>query len=479
MDERARDGGEDAMILETTIALSAVLAAFQAPPATGQMVPMFGREEKAAVTRYWSEPGRYATSPPKNYQETGLWQVRLTVAGSTWLWTFNKARGVAMKPTSDITGNQDRDKAWDEWIGKKFDYDRWVAGRIADAANQMVLGKPASVVDASVPIDEPPFPGPMPEDMLTFVQQPYVSGTNGNLVQNAPPGDPPLFAEAVVPMEHRIRFDDGTELAYQDNVKMRPRYPYYRFDQGIISAGKRVSAMPPKEFDNLLKMAGINESEARVMKAVSILEGGFDSINTYDTGYVSVGFIQFASLRDGAGSLGQLLLDYKSKDPEGFQNDFRRFGLDVTPAGSLVAVNWQTGYEGQGAEANRRIIEDKRLAAVFQRAGLKSPAFNAAQIRVAKSQYYPADDLVDIGVLGISLKGRVRDFIKSEAGMATLMDRKVNTGSFGPLVTTLQKLALEKGLAKFEDFAKHEREIVVALKYRKDYLADKSLSQPK
>jgi hypothetical protein len=237
--------------------------------------------------------------------------------------------------------------------------------------------------------------------------------------------------------------------------------------------------MPPKEFNELLRLAGISESEARVMKAVSILEGGFDSINTYDTGYVSVGFIQFASLKDGAGSLGKLLLDYKATDPDGFQADFRRFGLDVTPTGSLVALNWQTGYEGVGSEANRRIIEDKRLAAAFQRAGLKSPAFNAAQIRVAKSQYYPADDLVDIGIAGISLSGRVRDFIKSEAGMATLMDRKVNTGSFGPLVVTLQKMALEKKLARFEDFAKFEREIVVALKYRKDYLADKSLSQPK
>jgi hypothetical protein len=472
MDRRARDGGDDDMLLETTIALSAVLTAFQAPP-------MFTADAKAAATAYWSAPGRYSVRPPQNFRDAGLWQVRLTVAGSTWLWTFNKARGVAMKPTTDITGNQERDKAWDEWIGKKFDYDRWQAGRIADLANQVVLGKSASVVDTSVPAQEPPFPGPMPEDMLAFVQQPYMSGTNGNQVQNPPPGDPPAFAEAAVPMEHRVKFDDGTELVYQDNVKMRPRYPYYRFDRGIISAGKRVSSLPAKEFNDLLKMAGISDSEARVMKSVSILEGGFDSINTYDTGYVSVGFIQFASLRDGAGSLGKLMLDYKTNDPEGFQEDFRRFGLEVTPGASLVALNWQTGFEGVGPEANRRIIEDKRLAAVFQRAGLKSSQWNAAQIRVAKSQYYPADDLVDIGLAGISLKGRVRDFIKSEAGMATLMDRKVNTGTFGPLVVTLQKMALEKGLARFEDFAKFEREIVVALKYRKDYLADKSLSQPK
>ena len=260
---------------------------------------------------------------------------------------------------------------------------------------------------------------------------------------------------------------------------MRARYPYYRFSEGVISAGKRVSTLPAEEMDKLLEMAGVSESEARVMKAVSILEGGFDSVNTYDTGFVSVGFIQFASLRDGAGSLGRMLLDYKSNDPTGFQRDFRRFGLDVTPTGSLVALNWQTGFEGVGPEANRRIIQDKRLIAAFQRAGLKSPNYNAAQVRTAKSQYYPADDVIDVGLAGISITGKVSDFIKSEAGMATLMDRKVNTGGFGPLVPTLQKLAVEKQLKSFADFAKHEKEIVTALKYRKDYMADKSLSQPK
>jgi hypothetical protein len=46
-------------------------------------------------------------------------------------------------------------------------------------------------------------------------------------------------------------------------------------------------------------------------------------------------------------------------------------------------------------------------------------------------------------------------------------------------VIILQTLALEKNLRNFDDFAKYERQIVTELKYRKDYLADKTLSQPK
>lgn len=459
-------------MLGISFAIGAAIGASQLPPS-------FSPDEKATIIRYWSTPGRYVTAPPKNFKTAGLWQVRLTSAGSTWLWTFNRARGVAMKPTSDITGKEERDKAWDAWIGAKFDYDRWMAGQVALAANQIVLGSAPTVVDTTVPTEQPPFPGAMPADMLEFTQRSFNMTVNNAQVLSPSPGDPPLFAEAVVPMEHRIKFDDGTELTYQDNTKMRPRYPYYRFERGIISAGKRVSSLPAKELDSLFKLADVSPAEARVMKAVSILEGGFDSVNTYDTGYVSVGFIQFASLRDGAGSLGKMMLDYKNNDPQGFQRDFRKYGLDVTGTGSLVALNCLTGYEGIGPDANRRIIEDKRLIAAFQRAGLKSDNFNAAQIRTAKSQYYPATDTVDIGLAGVSLTGKVGDFIKSEAGMATLMDRKVNTGTFGPLVPTLQQIAVEKKLRSFTDFAKYEREIVVALKYRKDYLEDKTLSQPK
>jgi hypothetical protein len=458
-------------MLVTTLALGAMVAVLQ--------TPQFTPEEKSAITKYWSTSGRYSIAPPKDFRAKGLWQVRLTVSGSTWLWTFNKARGVSMKPTTDMAGDTERDKVWDAWIDAKVAHDRWVAGQIALASNAMVAGAPPATVDSSVPLDEPENPGPMPEDMLAFVQQPFTSTVNGSQIQNPPPGDPPLFAEVVVPMEHKIKFDDGTELTYQDNTRMRPKYAYYRFDRGIISAGKPVRTMPEKELEALIKQAGATPSETKVMKAVSILEGGFDSVNTYDTGYVSVGFIQFASLRDGAGSLGKMLLDYKANDPNSFQKDFRRFGLDVTPQGTLACLNWQTGYEAQGAEANRRIIEDKRMIAAFQRAGLKSAAFNAAQIRTAKSQYYPANDSVDIGIVGISLVGKVTDFIKSEAGMATLMDRKVNTGSYGPLIPTLQKIALSKGVKTFSEFAKYEREILTALKYRKDYLADKTLSQPK
>jgi hypothetical protein len=77
-----------------------------------------------------------------------------------------------------------------------------------------------------------------------------------------------------------------------------------------------------------------------------------------------------------------------------------------------------------------RVIEDKRLTAVFQRAGRKSEAFRVAQIKTARASYWPAGDPVQITLPnGKTISGVVSDFIKSEAGLATLLDRKVNTGT--------------------------------------------------
>lgn len=150
--------------------------------------------------------------------------------------------------------------------------------------------------------------------------------------------------------------------------------------------------------------------------------GGFESVNTYDTGFDSIGFIQFITGEDGHGSLLEVLAREKAEQQKAYDADFRRFGVDVDAAGTLVAIDPASGAELSGAAAVLRVIEDKRLTAVFQRAGRRSQAFRVAQIEVAKSHYWPADDPLVVTVNGQTVTGRVSDVIRSEAGMATLFD---------------------------------------------------------
>ncbi|MFY7807506.1 MAG: hypothetical protein ACOVSV_00815, partial [Fimbriimonadaceae bacterium] len=82
-----------------------------------------------------------------------------------------------------------------------------------------------------------------------------------------------------------------------------------------------------------------------------------------------VGLIQFATLKEGGHSLGQVMLRMKQEDPEEFRTHFRKFGLDVTDNGLLMAADLESGATRIGPEANQQIIEDKQLIAAFQRAG--------------------------------------------------------------------------------------------------------------
>jgi hypothetical protein len=330
-----------------------------------------------------------------------------------------------------------------------------MAAQVAASANGVVRGSAPASGDP-----EPTEPGPIPEDLLALA------------------GNPPSFAAAAVPMRHEVRFDDGFEVAYHDFVPMRARFAFFRFPQGVMSGGQVVRRLPERELADLLRDAGVSESQGRVLRAVSLLEGGFDSVNTYDTGFVSVGFIQFASLSGGSGALGTMLLRMKTESGPAFEQDFRRFGIDVTDRGILQVLDLTTGALLVGPDAAREVIEDKRLIAVFQRAGLRSRGFRLAQIREAMAQFYPADDAVSILGPSGAMFGRVSDFVKSEAGLATLMDRKVNTGRLDPLVDVVTRVAQARRVTNLRDLASFEREIIEAMRYRKNYLEDPDLGQP-
>lgn len=417
------------------IALTGIVVA----PALSWQQPAFTDEDRARAKAFWAVADRYVVTPG------AMPEVRLTVAGSEWLYKYGHLKSKSkLIPTVDVKP-AGVPQAWEDWITAKVAYDRAMAQKQID--------------ELATPGSQTSDPGPCPADLADQV------------------GDPPIFAEACTPQTYAVRFDDGT-LTYADHVKMRPRYAYYRFAEGVADEGVPMRKVAPDRLDHLFRLAGVEPKVANVMKAVSALEGGFESVNTYDTGFVSVGFIQFASLKAGAGSLGAMLLRYKSADATDFDRDFRAYGIDVTPTGQIAVLDPATGEEAQGPEANAKIIADKRLIAVFGHAGSHSDAFIAAQISAAREQFYPDNDVITVNLGGQAQVVKVSDLITSEAGLATLMDRKVNTGKLDPLVAVVQRVADAHSVTALVDLVQYEAEIVQQLKYRRDYLADNTLSQP-
>lgn len=392
---------------------------------------LFSEQEVKEVQTFWQQPGRFTVNPTNQYQ------VRLTVAASKWLWDYNAKRGKGkVAPGTIAPPTNAREEVWEAWINAKVARDRYLA-----SLNVSQLNK-----GSTKPLPESPDPGFAPADLVDLV------------------GPVPIFAQVALPNQYQIKFDDTT-INYRDFVDMRPRYAYYRFDEGTNSAGTKMGDLPTDLLNSLLESAGINSSEQKVFKAISLLEGGFDSVNTYDTGFVSVGFIQFASLKEGGHSLGQTLLEYKKEDPAGFKVDFARFGVNVTDEGLLAALDIASGETKTGSEANRQIIQDKRLIAVFQRAGRGTP-YRQVQIKAAKRIYWPMSDKIAPSVNGKPMPGVLSDVIKTEAGQSVFLDRKVNTGSIGPINDVLTEIAKVKPIKSLSDFSKYEALIIQCLWYR-------------
>lgn len=412
----------------------------------GQDAPRFSDADRQAIIQYWSDPGRYAKSETKSPK--GQWVVRLSPEGSQWLYRYNRARGLSKgNPAVDVGALNPDQAVWEKWIDAKVAYDRATASKHASELNGT-----AAVSDD---VDEP---GAMPDDLHELV------------------GDAPCFAAVVKQTTYTVTFDDGSTYQYKDAVDVRGRYPYYRSTAGVTTSGK--SKLELDESSRLCQMAGLSDTERRVMAAVSPLEGGYDSINTYDSGFVSVGFIQFACLQAGAGSLGAVLRREKSERPDSFLGDFHRFGVDVTDDGKLDVLDPVSGTEFSGPAAAAKIIEDKRLTAVFQRAGQKSDAFRVAQLETAHDMFYPGNDAIQIQTDSGPLTYRIGDIVRSEAGLAVLMDRKVNTGNLNALKDVVTGVIRDTGAQTADELAAHEMEIVQPLIFRHDFLADANLSQP-
>ncbi|MBC8141873.1 MAG: hypothetical protein H7Y38_10585 [Armatimonadetes bacterium] len=406
-----------ALLLSALAALSPITSCAGAKRQDAPPAPLFTDAEREAVRTYWNAPGRYAVRasdmPPR---------LNITVAGSLWYWNF-----LRLPP----------DPARADWWKLRFAHERAKAFGTT----------------------------PLPDNPGAFV------GVD----------EPPALYETVQPTRYTVMFEGSPTLCvYEDGIDFGKRpayYAYYRQTNGVIRPGVRVSEATGAErdrLDALFAKAGRTAFERRVLQAVSRYEGGFEAINTYDTGFVSIGFLQFITAADGTGSLTTVLQAYKTADPVGFEGDFRRFGIDVAASPTvLVCVDPVTGVETRGADAVIRVINDKRLTAVFERAAAFE-GFRLAQVSVARSRYYPAEDVFVIGNATV----RVGDIVKSEAGMATLMDKKVNKGNIREFAEIGAKIMAARSLSDPLELSKYEREIIQAMKYRGDFLADKTLSQP-
>jgi hypothetical protein len=408
----------------------------------------FTKNEADRLVAYWNQPERMKS---EDLKPTEPYQAVYSPIASAWLYNFYKKRdpNQPLIPTKPVVARTARHREWDTVIDQQLSRDYAWAQSIAAWMNAGLASN-----STEGPVSRPL--GTIPADLQTTA------------------GTPPPFYLVYRPQKITVNLASYLGI-FEEGVDVPRKYPFLRSATGTVSSS---TPPTPTELNSLATAANLPQNLVKPLLAVASLEGGFDTINTYDTGGISLGIIQFASLLTGRGSLSTLLVTYKNRQPSEYAANFRRYGIDIASDGRLTVIDPRTGFENSGSDAVRVVVEDKRLTAVFQRAAKLSANFRAAQLRLLSESYNPTRLTIPVTLGSTTTAVPISQFITSEAGIATLMDRLVNRGSIDPLSSVVSNLAKANNITSISGLVSLEKQIIQQLTYRHDFLAVSTLSQP-
>ncbi|MGV3720057.1 MAG: hypothetical protein ACO1SX_04025 [Actinomycetota bacterium] len=243
---------------------------------------------------------------------------------------------------------------------------------------------------------------------------------------------------------HRFIFPGGSAVEFTDRAR-RSR-DQARRDWVVMHGGaERASAEPDSTFAAAGRAAGLTPQSIEALRFVSRHEGGFDAINTWDRARFSWGFIQFA----GGRGFPPALAHFKATSPELFRKLLGDYGVDVLPGENgrpePVYVEPDSGKLIRGAAAEQAYGDDPLVVALFIRAG-RVPEVKQRQVEAAIRDYaLPAlvDTFQDV---------RVSDILRSQQGLAMLIDRKVHEGNVRRLEASLEHASIISNRRNPEDW---------------------------
>jgi hypothetical protein len=439
-----------------------------AKPKPAPKPPIYSAEDAQKVADRWKNEGALVTSETKEEIETVAytrWRERLRAAIDQIVVDAirGKGRTLELEGIAEPISVIEQDLAgWSAWVAEFEAHERFVLRNPGGAA------KPGA----------PPDPGPPPGELVA------AKDPAGKDV-----GAPPSPSFRIV-RKHTVTIPGRTEpITYTEAVRkggVSPDYKYLTNETGLGRMGTPL--IKRTDMNDLFDAAGITDvAQRKALVKVPAKEGGFEAVNTYDTGFVSVGAIQFTTREAGTGSLIDVLRAAKLANEDEFATYFRDLGIDVDDQG-LGVVDPGSASVLRGKDAVRKIMDDPRLTAVFQHAGERWRTYQVAQLKEAIRSYWLADQAVKVKyTLGrkkpkaIELDGRFSDVLRSEAGKIALMDTAVQKGA-----PTAKKLFREACAAvgkkhevmSLDELALYEREIIPAIVNRIPVLKETDLTQP-
>lgn len=198
------------------------------------------------------------------------------------------------------------------------------------------------------------------------------------------------------------------------------------YPQGIMYAGQSNIEIDVRSIQSV----GLNAETARALQYVSMHEGKYDAINSYDKAIFSYGFIQFVGAAAQGGSLNRVLASMKTNASGAFSQVFQSVGIDVS--GNTVTVADNNGNTLQGDQAWLYIQQTVPLYGAFIQAGFE-PSLVLEQLRMANTLYVqPAlTAKLDLNIAGTPMSVILQDIYTSEGFRTIAIAVGINQGIGG------------------------------------------------
>lgn len=195
----------------------------------------------------------------------------------------------------------------------------------------------------------------------------------------------------------------------------------YKEDSGHVYHGKE--RPDTADLEQKLQDLGLPSDDARILALVSAHEGGFDTIQTYDSALFTWGFIQFA----GTGGLQAVMKTIKAVAPADFEEYFHSNGLDVTDKGQITIQKGDELLTGQAAL--QELHDNPETWGWFLQASQDSD-IKLAQVKTAYDSYYIPSGNISVK-LGKDKTTLGSLFAGNDFARAMLFDRSVQRGLGG------------------------------------------------
>jgi len=196
----------------------------------------------------------------------------------------------------------------------------------------------------------------------------------------------------------------------------------------------------------VLSDAGLHPEHARALSRVSRMEGYFDSINAFDRGIFSFGFVQFAGSAEHGGALNRLMGRVKSRQPLLFEKIFQSAGLDYEGGVALVADEEGTWLAVDACWQYIRATPP--LYGPFIQAG-REPLLALEQIGLAAALFVQPTLEAPLEIPGMPT-ARFQDLLVTEGSLALAIALSISQGVEGMarlFAHAITRLAYRSGLS--------------------------------